>query len=308
MSSAELSRIDVSILIVSYRTRELVLRCIDSIARHSTAVTYEVIVVDNDAETGTADAVSTAHPATIVLQPGANIGFAAAVNQAASKASGELLLLLNPDTRVLDGAVDRLVAFARAQPGHGLYGGRTVDTDGRLDPRSCWGRPTLWSHICFGTGLSAVARGSRWFDPESLGGWNRDSIRSVGVVTGCLCLIERNAWDVLGGFDEQFFLYGEDVDLSLRARDAGFDPVVTPDATVEHVVGASTSSRADKFVLVMTGKATVARRRWRGPARVLAVTMLALGVALRARLAPGQGWDEVWRQRSRWLPGYPPAA
>ena len=102
-------------------------------------------------------------------------------------------------------------------PGHGLYGGRTLWPDGTVCPGSCWGKPSLWSLFCFSTLLSTVFKGSRVFDPESLGGWQRDTVREVDIVTGCLLLAPREVWDELGGFDERFFMYGEDGDLALRA-------------------------------------------------------------------------------------------
>ena len=111
---------------------------------------------------------------------------------------GRVLLLLNPDSVVHEGAVRELVEFARVNPGHGLYGGRTLWPDGTVCPGSCWGKPSLWSLFCFSTLLSTVFKGSRVFDPESLGGWQRDSVREVDIVTGCLLLAPREVWDELG--------------------------------------------------------------------------------------------------------------
>ena len=308
--------VDVSILIVSYNTREWLRACLDSVRRETTGVAYEVVVVDNASTDGSADTVRREHPEVRLIEAGGNLGFARGVNLAAAAAGGEYLLLLNPDTIVHDGAVQRLVAFARARPHHGVYGGRTLTPDGRLDPRSCWGLPTPYSLLCFATGLSTAFSGSRVLDPESLGPWRRDSVREVGMVSGGLLLLPRTLWHRLGGFDPAFFMYGEDADLCLRARRLGCRPVVTPDATITHAVGAATRQRADKTVLVMKGKATLVRRRWSPAARRFGVAMLLTGVALRAgllRLLPGRssptgqdaGWAEVWRRRAEWWDGYP---
>ncbi|WP_219995803.1 hypothetical protein, partial [Schumannella sp. 10F1B-5-1] len=107
------------------------------------------------------------------------------------------ILLLNPDTLVRRGSIAALVAFADEHPEYRVYGGRTLRPDGGLDPSSCWGEPTAWSLICFATGLSTVFHRTRLFDPESLGRWQRDTVREVPVITGCLLLISRADWDLL---------------------------------------------------------------------------------------------------------------
>jgi GT2 family glycosyltransferase len=206
---------------------------------------------------------------------------------------------------VVDGADDRLVAFADAHPGHGLYGGRTVDPDGRLDPRSCWGFPSLWSTACFATGLSSMAKGSALLDPESLGPWARDTVREVDVVTGCLCLVPRGVWDELGGLDERFFVYGEDVDLALRARAAGYRPLLCPEATVVHEVGAASASRTDKLVLLHRGKVSLFRKHWRPAAASTGVALLRAGVGLRAVAARRDpSWRDLWQRRAEWADGH----
>ena len=197
-----------------------------------------------------------------VIQLQANIGFARACNLGIARSRGEHVMLLNPDAVLRPEAIDGLVAFFRRDPGTGLVGGRTLRPDGDLDPSSCWGAPSLWSWFCSATGLTSVFRRSRIFDPESLGSWQRDSEREVDIVTGCLLLTSREIWDRLGGFDEDYFMYGEDADLSMRAKELGFRPSITPQATAVHAVGASSSVRLDKLRLLHTGKATLARKRW----------------------------------------------
>jgi GT2 family glycosyltransferase len=295
--------IDVSVIVVTYRTPELTARCVRSIAEQTREVAAEVIVVDNDAAAGTSAGLVDLHPACRVLSPATNLGFARAVNLAAAEARGRHLLLLNPDTEVVGGAIQELVRFADAAPGHGLYGGRTIDGDGRLDPRSCWGFPTVWSTACFATGLSSAFKRHRWLDPESLGPWDRDTVRTVDVVTGCLCLVPHEAWRELGGLDERFFLYGEDVDLALRAKVAGYRPLLCPDATVIHAVGQASATQADKLVLLHRGKVTLIRKHWHRGSAAAGVAFLRAGVALRA-LARSGSWRELHRRGDEWVGGY----
>ena len=110
--------------------------------------------------------------------------------------------------------------------------------------------------------LSTAFKGSRLFDPEAIGGWKRDTVREVGIVTGCLLLAPRALWRELGGFDTRFFMYGEDADLGMRAWAQGLRPAITPDAVITHEIGVSSASRPDKLVLLFRGKATLLRKHW----------------------------------------------
>lgn len=305
---------DVSILVVTYRCRDEAAACLRSILATTGGLDAEVVVLDNASGDGTAELVAAEFPAARLLASRENLGFARGVNRAAEEATGEFVLLLNPDMEVHSGAVESLVRFARDHREHGIYGGRTLDPDGSVNPGSCWGAPSLWSLFCFATLLSTAFRRSRVFDPESLGGWKRDSVREVDIVTGCLLLAPRALWQELGGFDTRFFMYGEDADLSFRARALGYRPAITPDAVVTHEIGVSSATREDKLLLLFRGKATLLRKHWRGPRLRAGLFLLKAGVGARALLAVLGGrrggragaWPEVWRERGDWLPGYPP--
>lgn len=299
---------DVSVIVVSYNTADLLRRCLGSIAS-SGEVTVEVIVVDNASADGSADVVRQEFPAATLVELPTNEGFAAGVNRGADLARGRHLLLLNPDAALRPGTLEELVAFADRHPDGGIYGGRIVTPDGAVDPRSGFGLPTPWSLFCFAVGLSTVFRGSALFDPEALGRWPGDRAREVGAVSGALMLVDRSLWTALGGFDETYFMYSEDIDLCGRARAMGWRPLLDPRATAVHDVGAS-STPAGKAVMVFTGKATYVRRRWRGPRRSWGLAMLATGVWLRAVLARrvrtdrSDVWPDVWDQRRHWWGGY----
>lgn len=305
---------EVSVIVVSHDTAALTDRCLESLQAAASTTSIEVIVVDNASTDGSASWLAARHPQVRVVANPVNVGFARAVNQAARSAAAPLLLLLNPDTEATPGSIDAFVAFARAHPHHGIYGGRTLDPDGRLDPRSCWGRQSLWSLLCFATLLDVAGRGTRLFDPESLGRWQRDTVREVGVVTGCLLLADAGVWEQLGGFDERFFMYGEDADLSLRARRAGWRPVTTPSVTVMHRGGGTPIDPARKTIWKLRARATILRRRWGPVAGTTGLGLLTVGVGARAalaRLAPvgatRQVWRDAWAQRRRWRDGYPAA-
>lgn len=310
--------VDVSVLIVTYQCREAARECLESVYFGTKGVAFEVIVVDNASDDGTADMVRTEFSQARLITLDENVGFAAGANRAAEDAAGEYLLHLNPDTVVPAGAVYELVAFARERPEHGLYGGRTLRPDGTLDPGSCYAQPTVWSLFCFATMLTSAFKGSPVFDPELLGRWQRDSVREVGIITGCLLLAPRRVWQRLGGFDSRFFMYAEDADLALRAIRAGYRPAITPTAEITHAVGAS-ATHPDRLILLLQGKATLLRKHWRPPRRQAGIAFLLLGAGSRALVARAlarhgsarlDAWREVWRARKAWLRGYidhPPA-
>lgn len=305
---------DVAVLIVSYNTEDLLRESLRSVYEQRGGLRQQVIVVDNGSVDGSVDMIRAEFPEVELIDAKQNLGFARGVNLAATRANADFLLLLNPDTVVLDRALERLVDFARSHPGHGLYGGRALRRDGSLELSSCWALPTVWSITCFALGLSTAFRHSRWFDPEAMADWRRDTVREVGIITGCLLLAPRDAWRKLGEFDERYFMYGEDADLAFRAREAGYRPIICPEACIIHDVGKASTTRAGKLLLLFKGKATLVRDHFDGWRKPLVILELLMGVGLRALLAhikPGTSgseadpWRTVWRERRDWIRGYP---
>jgi GT2 family glycosyltransferase len=314
----------VSILVISYNTRAMTLDCLASVVAETT-VPHELIVLDNASPDGSAAAVAAAFPAEAfpgirLIASAENLGFAQGNNVAAREARGKYVLLLNPDTLVLDHAVDRLVAFAERRPEAGIWGGRTLHGDRTLNPGSVFGALTLWSLFCRASGLALVLRRSAFFNPEEMGGWDRGDEREVDVVQGSFFLIRRDFWEELGGFDASFVMYGEESDLCRRARGRGARPRMTPEATIVHFHGAS-SRRADREIMTLKAQATMIRRHFPAWQRPLGLFLLGLwpwsrmvsGDAL-SRLSGRPGfaeaartWGDVWRARADWLAGYPSA-
>ena len=314
----------LSIVVISYNTRELTLACLGSVFEQTTTP-FELIVVDNASSDGSAEAIRQAfpkaeYPQLTLIAEATNHGFGPAHAVAVPRASAPWLLLLNPDTVVLDGALDKLLAFAGRTPDAGIWGGRTVFADGSLNPASCWNRMTFWSVFCQVTGLTRFLKGSELFNPEAMGGWPRDTERDVDIVSGCLFLIRRSDWDDLGGFDPAFFMYGEEADLCLRARAGGLQPRVTPDAVIVHLGGASEKVRSDKMVRLLRAKTELIKRHFHPMTRDLGRLLFRLWPLARKtgfRLAgvlfqsPGfkekaETWGEVWARRQEWQNGFSP--
>jgi GT2 family glycosyltransferase len=166
--------------------------------------------------------------------------------------------------------------------------------------------------MCRALALSALFRNSRWFDPESIGGWRRDSVREVDIVTGCFFLLKRRLWERLGGFDRAFFMYGEEADLCLRAAAIGVRCMICPDACIVHYGGASETVRADKIIRLFRAKSLLYQRHWSrraarwGPA-TLDLWVLTRLIALSALRFAGprarsafETWRSIWRGRAEW--------
>lgn len=306
----------VSIIVVSFNTCEMTLECLRSVVRETPDLPFEVLFIDNLSTDGSWEAVEAAFgddPRFELRRSTRNLGFAGGNNEMASMARGEYVLLLNPDTVVLDRAIERLVDFARARPDNGIWGGRTVFGDGSLNPTSCWGPYTLWSQFCAAVGLRALFPNSRIFHSRGYGRWARDTVREVGIVTGCFLLMRLADWNEFGGFDPEFFMYGEETDLCMRARREGFRPIITPDATIVHHGGASEKVREDKMIRLLDAETRLFRRHWSPAGFAMARLLVRVGVLLRAvavgtrGLLLGRGyrsmWSNLWGRRSEWSMG-----
>jgi N-acetylglucosaminyl-diphospho-decaprenol L-rhamnosyltransferase len=231
---------DVSVCIVSWNIKELLRDCLNSLKAQAGDVRYETIVVDNASSDGSAEMVRDEFPWVKLVDPKANLGFGRANNLAYKHSSGRWVLLLNPDTVVLDRAIEKLVRFADKHPEAGAVGGRTLKKDGvSLERSCCWGSPGLWPLFCKSLGLHIIFKNSAIFNREAMDYWQRDSVREVGVITGCCLMIRREVYEQTGGFDDNFFMYAEETDLCWRNRKTGGRLVFCPEAQIIHLVGES---------------------------------------------------------------------
>ena len=323
-STGQPDRVGLSVVIVTYRSASVIVQCLRAVQDAAPDIPMEVIVVDNASGDDTIALARTAARTARFIEQDDNGGFAAGCAAGARIARGRWLLFLNPDTVIAADAIKAMLKCAADHPAAGIIGARFVHEDGSIDPRSWWGRPSLWSATCFALGLNTLLPGSRIFDPETPQPWTADlnEVRAVPVVSGACMLVKRDLWQELGGFDQQFFLYGEDADFCLRAARAGCQPLATARAVCRHIGGQSSSS-PQKLVLLFTGKCTVARRYFRPGLRGFGVFLLLTGVFVRARasrwhsasairqqrpIAPSEDWRTLWARRREWRHGWTPAA
>jgi len=308
----------LTVLMVSYNTRELVLRAVRSLYDNA-GYPFELIVIDNASDDGSGAAISSEFSSVKVIQSGVNLGFAAANNEAVKKAQGNVLLFLNPDTEVLPGAIRELMMFRHRNLDARIWGGRTVYGDGRPNPSSCWRRQTLWGLLVQALGLSALCRSCQFLNPERVFELEQSESCRVDIVSGCFLLIDKEFFLRLGGFSSRFFMYGEDADLCLRAESKGARACVTSRATIIHHGGASERVAAEKLIRLLKAKVTLIIMHFTPGTRGIALVLLSawpfsrmlahwvlsiLGVRRYAITAAV--WKEVWGRRKEWLEGFPP--
>lgn len=232
-SIAAVSAPELSIVIVSYRCRDLLRACLDSLAANRVDVDMEVLLLDNASGDDTLRAAE-AHPWVSAEALTDNVGFGRANNLGFARARGRAVLALNPDTVVPAGALRACLDELWGRPDVGVLTPRLVDPHGRLDRRCKRGFPTPWSSFCYFTGLDRHLTGPR--STRYTVGWlPEDRPGDVESVTGAFMLMRAEALAEVGGFDEQFFMYAEDIDLCLRFIERGWRVRYWPGRDVVHV-------------------------------------------------------------------------
>jgi GT2 family glycosyltransferase len=274
---------DCSVVIVNYHSEALLRACLESLPSSADTFSLEVIVVDNSG-TARASGALEAFPEARLIEAGGNVGFARACNLGMAAARGRHLLLLNPDTVAHPGAVATLSRELDASPDVGVVAARLLNPDGTLQ-YSCRRFPRPLS-IFFGryallTRLfpaNPVSRDYLYLD------WDHDSTRPVDWASGACLMIRREVYERVGGLDDGYFLFVEDMDWCRRIRDAGHEVVYVPEAEVTHRIGASRGP-VPSWVMWERHRSMLryVRKHFGWPGAL--VTLAGLGLALRGGLA-----------------------
>jgi len=283
----------LSICIVNWNTRDHLRECLTAIHQFPPSRTYEIIVVDNASTDGSAEMVAREFPQARLIANLANEQYARASNQAIRASAGDLILLLNPDVRVLEGTIDALLAFMDANPASGACAPKLLYPDGRLQ-RSVRSFPTPGALLADVLGLARLFPWSPTLGRYRLAFWDYDSVREVDQPMASALMVRRRALLQVGLFDEQFPLFFNDVDLCYRLRQAAWRICFVPQAQAIHCVGASTSqARGEALRLSQEGLARFYRKHYRGalPCPTYWAAMIGMRVAFAARRA----WARVRR-------------
>jgi GT2 family glycosyltransferase len=292
-------RPEVSVLIVAFRSKAFILDCIQSIYANTMRTSLEILLIDNSND-GAVARIAEHAPMVRVLPNGENLGFARGNNRLAAAARADRLLLLNPDTFLCDDAIDRLTDFSRSRPHAGAWGGITVTPEGDYDAGNRLVFPSL-------------GRLARWAlgdgDALSEGGLPAGAVEPapVEVLSGSFMMVRRDVWNSLGGFDESYFLYSEEVDFFLRLKRLGLEAWATPDAVVVHDVGSGDRHSPQRLLYRVTGQAHFVRKHWSWPKASAAAGLIWVGVAWRwlaAAILSALPRDRArWRTRRRGYAG-----
>ncbi|MBR3942957.1 MAG: glycosyltransferase family 2 protein [Clostridia bacterium] len=226
----------LSIIIVNYNTKDLLLDCICSIHQNPPAGDYEILVADNNSVDGSE--VCADMDKVTFLPMGENLGFSKANNKALARAKGEYILFLNPDTLILKGTLDMCIDALAENPEYGCAGCRVLMENGKLDLACRRGFPTLKNSLFKFTGLDKLFK-TRFFAGYNLLYMPEDGVYPIDCIVGAFMLFPKTVLDKIGGFDERFFMYGEDVDLSYRVHLAGFKTLYNGTCSIIHKKRAS---------------------------------------------------------------------
>jgi len=281
---------DLSVVVVTYRSKAHVLACLRSLEPSLRATgggaeppTWECLVIDNDSHDGTPELVEREAPRARVVRSGANVGYAAAVNRGVAETRGEYVLLSNPDCVWGDGAIHGLCSWLLTHPRCAIAAPRILNPDGTLEFSARAYPDALTFLFNRYSLLSRMWPGNPWSRRYLLSDWDHATPRSVDWVSGAAMLVRRTAIAAVGGMDEAFFMFNEDVDWCRRMNLAGWTVDYVPEASVVHAIGASKGAVSNRVILERhRGMIHYFRKHHRVPA--LLDAMAAFLIMARARL------------------------
>jgi hypothetical protein len=274
----------LSVIIVNYNVRQFLENALASIFRALEGIDGEVFVVDNASADGSPEMVKTKFPSVCLIESGDNAGFAHANNVALRRASGEYILLINPDTVVQEDTFRVMLRFFADVPDAGIAGCKILNPDGSFQLPCRRSFPTPWVAFTKIFGLSALFPKSRFFGRYNLTYLDEDETYPVQALGGAFMMVRREAYERVGGLDESFFMYGEDLDWCYRIGRAGFGVYYVHSTKIIHFKGESTKrSDIDEIKLFYQAMQLFVRKHF-NRSRIV-VFFLSLGIVIRGAAA-----------------------
>ncbi len=274
---------ELSVVIVSYNVSDFLRRALQTLIAAAGETEHEIIVVDNNSSDGSPVMVREEFPSVKLIDSDSNEGFSAACNRGIKTSAGDYILILNPDTETEPYAIDRALGFMRTHPEAGAAGARLTDGKGRFLPESKRGFPSPLTSLFRFTGLGKIFPRSAFFNAYYLGDRPENETCPADILTGAFMLIRREALEKAGLFDTDFFMYGEDIDLSWRIRKAGYINYYLHDVRITHFKGCSSSREREAAVrhfwdamAIFAGKHL--KRGWHLPVKVAVVLLKGLSL------------------------------
>jgi GT2 family glycosyltransferase len=239
---------DISVVIVGWNAKHYLELCLESLAAASPRRSMEIIVLDNASSDGSADMIRARFPEVKLIRSEENLGYPRGSNVAIRQCQGRYIALVNPDVIVFPDCLDNLADFLDQNPKVGLVGPRVFNPD-MTQQSTCRRFPTLWNNFCSAAALATVFKNSRLFAGEHMFFFPHDRTMHVDVLVGCFWMVRRETFDAVGLFDDNLFMYGDDVDWCRRARNGGWEVVFFPGARAIHDRGSITAPYPIRFAL-----------------------------------------------------------
>lgn len=285
----------LSIIIVNYNVEYFLEQCLYSVRKALKGIKGEVFVIDNNSSDGSNQMVKNKFPEVTLIENKDNRGFSKANNQGIKIATGEYVLLLNPDTVVEDDTFSSIIDFMDENPDAGALGVKMVDGSGNFLPESKRGLPTPGTAFYKMFGLSSLFPKSKRFSKYHLGYLDENEIHEVEILAGAFMLLRRNVLDEIGLLDETFFMYGEDIDLSYRVIKAGYKNYYFPKTRIIHYKGESTKKSSVNYVLVFYNAMVIfAKKHFTHKNARLFAQLINIAIYIRAFFAIlSRAWSKI---------------
>ena len=280
----------LSVVIVSYNVKYFLEQCLSSLKKAIDGLSLpgdstEVFIIDNASADGSPDFLEPLFPDFHFIRNKENSGFAKANNQAIPLCRGAFILFLNPDTILAEDSLDLCVTFFSDHADAGAVGVRMIDGTGRFLRESKRGFPSPATSFFKMTGLARLFPRSKIFSSYYMGHLDEDRIQAVDVLSGAFMMIKKNVLDKTGGFDEQFFMYAEDIDLSYRINKAGFKNYYLPATTIIHFKGESTQKDFRYVKMFYSAMQLFIKKHFSNKSFSFRLYMLMLGLRLRQAIS-----------------------
>jgi O-antigen biosynthesis protein len=275
--------VKLSVIIVNYNVRHFLIQCLASVSKAIEQIDAEIIVVDNASVDDSVEQVRKLFPAVVCISLDKNLGFSKANNLAARQAKGEYLLLLNPDTLVAEDCFSKCIEYLDSDLKAGALGVKMIDGSGNYLPESKRGLPDLWTSFCKMTGVYKLFPNSSVFNGYYAGHLDASKIQSVEVLTGAFMMIRRNVWEEVNGLDEDYFMYGEDIDLSYRILKSGYSNIYFPMASIIHYKGESTVKGSLNYVSAFYNAMILfTKKHYAGKNKIILISLLSMVIWFKA--------------------------
>ncbi|MBK8484568.1 MAG: glycosyltransferase [Saprospiraceae bacterium] len=279
----------ISVIIVNYNVRHFLEQCVASVRRALHSLQGEILVFDNASVDDSVLMLRQHFPDVHCIESKTNLGFSKANNAAAKLAKGEYVLILNPDTVLPEDCLIRCLEFLDAHPDAGALGVKMVDGQGKFLPESKRGFPGFWVSFCKMIGLYKLFPASSIFNGYYMGHLKENETNEVDVLTGAFMMMRKELWEKVDGLDEDYFMYGEDIDLSYRIQKAGYKNYYFPSTTIIHYKGESTSKGSLNYVVTFYNAMIIfAKKHFAGSNKFALIGFLSGIVWLKAFVASVQ--------------------